>query len=264
MTQVEEIFDDLTDVDIDEMVLDAYIGEVRELSLHEVKSHKLMGPAHIGLRPLEKIRATHHVLARMVAIGLSHRDIAERIGCSMQHITNLTNHSESFKDLVISYQNRMTEEMMSHAGRLHFAAGLALELVTDDLLEKGDSLAPAFKLKAMESLLDRSGYGAKSQAHVFHHAGLQKEDIRAMKAESLAKEMPHYDTSSRELSAGPHPAAAGAVSAALQEGPPSGGESRISEVVEGETASQCEDEGSDAEAAGGNQVPDQSSGDASQ
>lgn len=263
MTSAAELFDDLSDVDIDQMVLDAYIGEVRELSVHDVKVHMLCGPASSGAAAVSMVtnmRAVHHVIARMAALGIPDADISERCGRSLAHISNLRNHSAAFKDLVEHYKGKLDEAMISHHEKIHYGAGLAVELVIDELETRGEMIPFDKKVKAMDSLLDRSGYGAKSTSHVVHHKGIDMAALRSMKAEVLSKELKHYDTSARELPAGQSAGTAGTELPALPERASSDRMPANGAALEGPAASHAEDVLSVDAAGGGDSLPTQGSG----
>jgi hypothetical protein len=178
-----ELFDPGPDVNLDDLILGQMYGEVRNL---EETDHRLLvmhGPDKSGVADVQAMRASHHTLARMVAMGLRETDIAEETGYSATRISNLITHSAAFQELVEKYRERITEAVVTHHSKLHFAAGVAVQLITEELIDNADALTPDFKLKAMKELLEHSGYAPASQAKVdhFHHQGLSAEKILELK-----------------------------------------------------------------------------------
>lgn len=182
----EQLFDPGPEVDIDELVLSQLVGEIRPLEERDLRLLKLHGPDSSGQSVVEKLRAAHHQIARLVVQGWTYIQIAEETGYSAVHIGNLCNNSSAFRELVDHYQAQMTDAMISHHSKIHFAAGLAVELVTEEMMEKAESLTPDFKLRAMRELLSFAGYNPVSRNENLNvNAGITRAELSQIKADTV-------------------------------------------------------------------------------
>jgi hypothetical protein len=86
---------------------------------------------------LQKLRASHHMAARLLASGKTVRETATIVGYTPQRVSDLREQDPAFRELVAQYQNQITEidvdEIQEFQGRLKDAARGALEEIQDRL-----------------------------------------------------------------------------------------------------------------------------------
>jgi hypothetical protein len=256
-----DLFDPGPDIDLDELILGQMYGEIRPLEDRDLRLLTLHGPDQAGASDVQAMRAGHHVIARMVAMGLRQVDIAEETGYSFTRISHLATHSSAFQELVEKYREQITEAVVSHHSKIHFAAGVAVQLVTEELVDNPDNLTPEFKLKAMKELLEHSGYAPASQTKVdmFHHQGLSAAQILELKQKANLNE-PHRIQASNLGPAGQDEAAspplgdASPERPALSEGHARDRELRVGGGMDRESSPRLQPQDNDREAARGEEI----------
>lgn len=130
------------------------IGPEDEAELHGVRS----APQQ---RPLEKVRHTHHLAARELALGRKIVDVAAVTGYTPQRISDLKN-DPTFQELVAHYQAQHDERRLNVQERLE---GLGIAL-TEEVLERLDTAPESFSNEELrrwaETALDRAGHGPQA------------------------------------------------------------------------------------------------------
>ena len=90
----------------------------------------------VALAPLQRLRASHHAIARYLASGKSAKETAILVGCTAQRVSDLTR-DPSFNHLLDYYREQINESGIQDAERiqtkLRIAAETALDLVQDRL-----------------------------------------------------------------------------------------------------------------------------------
>lgn len=112
-------------------------------------------------RPLEKVRHTHHLAARELALGRRVVDVAAVTGYTPQRISDLKN-DPTFQELVSHYQTQHDERRLNVQERLE-SLGVAL---TEEVLERLDAAPESFSNEELrrwaETALDRAGHGPQA------------------------------------------------------------------------------------------------------
>lgn len=86
---------------------------------------------------LQKLRASHHMAARLLASGKTVQETALVVGYTPQRVSDLQQQDPAFRELVAQYQNQIADldidEIQEFQGRLKDAARGALEEIQDRL-----------------------------------------------------------------------------------------------------------------------------------
>lgn len=111
---------------------------------------ELDAPRGVVSFPLKKLRDSHHLLARCIAMGWSLREIAEKTGYSYSRISILKS-DPTFAELIAVYRNKV-DEMRDEVARDHFVQLAALH--GDVIEELQDRVADEPQLISTDTLLD--------------------------------------------------------------------------------------------------------------
>ncbi len=113
---------------------------------------------------LQKLRDAHHIIARLLASGLTQREVAEQAGYSVARIGYLVD-DPALKELVAKYRAEDTaawrESRDEYYDRIHRVGAKALRQVEDqldDADESGDVIPINRLLAIADSASDRIGY----------------------------------------------------------------------------------------------------------
>ena len=131
----------------------------------------------------------HHEVIRLLMFGMKNVDIARRIGCTEQQVSNIRNSPvvqdrlslmKAARDVKAMDISRDILETAPEALRI-LKKVLAGEAIVDDKKPSVNAM-----IRTSESLLDRAGFGAvkkvaTSNEHVFYTA----EEIEALKARAI-------------------------------------------------------------------------------
>lgn len=128
---------------------------------------RLMEPrTQIGMP--QKLRNSHHNVARLAALGMKNIQIAERVGMTRERVGVLLK-SPAMQELVASYRERIDEVFVDSvdayfdlATRNMVAAERHIADRIDDLDEKGELLPLREALAVSRDAADRFGYGKKA------------------------------------------------------------------------------------------------------
>lgn len=117
----------------------------------------------------QKLRDSHHMIARLRASGLRGFQIAERMGYSAVRVNDLLN-SPAMEELVAKYRAKVDESFVENtdaffevATRNMLAAERHIADHIDALDEAGELLPVRTALAISRDAADRFGYGKKSQ-----------------------------------------------------------------------------------------------------
>lgn len=113
---------------------------------------------------LNKLRTTHHEMARLLALGLKDVDISRIMGYSQSRISILKN-DPLFKELMEHYSAMRDNIVVDVGSRLSSLSVTALELIQERLIDEPEGLTMKDLQGIAELSLDRSGYG-KQQVNV--------------------------------------------------------------------------------------------------
>lgn len=135
----------------------------------------------------------HHQILRLLALGMSVKQIAEHLGCTTATVGNVK-HSEVGKyqlGLLQSAADKQTVDIMEDIRRLAPIAVAKLEeILTDPNSDK------RLVAGVSHDILDRAGHAApKVITGQFTHAHLSKQDIEELKARARSITAPTVEAS---------------------------------------------------------------------
>lgn len=141
----------------------SFLREILPEDLSQILfGQKSQNPA---VRPLAKVRNTHHQAARLLAEGRSVVETAEITGYTPQRISDLKN-DPTFQNLVAHYRDQVQAKWLNVHERLQ-SLGIA---VTEELQERLEEAPEKFTNEELrrwaETLLDRSGNGPSATRNV--------------------------------------------------------------------------------------------------
>jgi len=157
--------------------------DVAELSPEDVEALRESGPAVGGTGTrLQKIRGSHHFIARAHVAGIKNNEISRLIGYSPSTISALLS-QPAMKDLIVDYAEKLTEATFDYVGRLKALGMMSLD-VLEEAFEMDSDVSPEFALKVAQFTSDRIGHGpastvngAQKHEHV-HFTGDQLVELR--------------------------------------------------------------------------------------
>jgi DNA-binding CsgD family transcriptional regulator len=136
-----------------------YIKAVRSMVRADIES--LRQPS--ARVRIQKLSDSHHIMARLIASGLSTADIAAETGYSIGRVSVLRN-SPAMQELVAKYRCDDHAEWRKHRDatyeymhRIRIKSLRRIEDAIDD-----DDCSPVFALKALDSMADRTNYHRKT------------------------------------------------------------------------------------------------------
>ncbi|MDE2022104.1 MAG: hypothetical protein KGI71_04335 [Patescibacteria group bacterium] len=129
---------------------------------------RLREPRFVASSP-QTLRDSHHMIARLRAMGLRHFQIAEKTGYSYQRVRALLD-SPAMEELVAQYRKKVDEEFVENADEFFSTATsnmlLAEKMIRDQLLVADES-GELPSLRTLDAISqgrqDRFGYGKKTQ-----------------------------------------------------------------------------------------------------
>lgn len=127
---------------------------------------------------IQKIRASHHQLAQLLASGIKPVEAALITGYSQSRITIL-GHDPAFKQLLAYYSEIRDGVNVEVLNRLKNLGIDAIEELHSRIDENPGELADGTLIKIAEMSLDRAGFGPKST--VKHEHGLDDETLKQIK-----------------------------------------------------------------------------------
>lgn len=146
---------------------------------------------HDDPKDLKKLRAKHHSVARLMAMGMSQRMVAGLTGYTEGYLSILLD-TPAMTELCAIYQSQLTAGHELIAERLRTVGDAALQEL-EARLENKEARAK-MDVHELTSILktgmDRSGHGPQSkhhivsEQHVFDHAELRRRDRDARAASS--------------------------------------------------------------------------------
>lgn len=129
---------------------------------------------------IQEIHAQQHAIARLSALGLRHKDIAEAVGCTPQTVSNTIN-SPVVKELIAELNILRDENVLEQSKHLADLAPLAIRELQEAFDENSD-LTQYQRVKAAQDLLNRVGHGVVHKIHAeVIHAEITMEDILDIK-----------------------------------------------------------------------------------
>ena len=106
---------------------------VRELVPEDLR--QLAGAPKVGVPVLQRLRATHHRQAALMAEGKSITEVAMIVGCTTARLVQLQN-DPAFAELVHYYQDQIITAQLSDAARLKDKIVDLGEMAVDEMTER--------------------------------------------------------------------------------------------------------------------------------
>ena len=122
---------------------------------------RLAGAPNVGVTILQKLRATHHRQAALLAEGRTVKEVAAIVGCTTARLVQLQT-DPSFVELVAFYQDQIITTMLTDASRIKDKLVDVGEMAVDELRERleDDAKRKAVQtgniIKIAEMALDRT------------------------------------------------------------------------------------------------------------
>lgn len=154
------------------------VGEVREMLPEDLLELESM-PKGSETPALNKLRASHHALAKLLSTGTSNIDASRMLGISQSRISILRN-DPSFKDLITHYAGIQEIAFIGMQEKLAQVGADTLEVLHERVLDDSDKIATDVLVKIAEMTLDRTGHGKQSNINV-KSLTLSVEDLERIK-----------------------------------------------------------------------------------
>jgi hypothetical protein len=167
------------------------IGEIGEILQEDLDALEISGPSKI-LPEIQRLRHTHHAIARYMAIGLKDVEICRITGYKPATLSMLKR-GQAFRDLVESYKEMAESQAFDLQRRIHFIGDLTLDRI-QQRLENDESCnaTPLEHLRRLSvDLLDRDGYTPVKRSINLNIGRLDAEQLAAIKARAEAEEVEH-------------------------------------------------------------------------
>lgn len=156
----------------------AYVRDLEEKDILEVFSV----PAKNGVRPLKKVGAAHHNIAKLMAQGMSHVEISAIMNRSPGAISNLTR-DPAFQELVAHY-TEIKDEIFADVHQQMASVGLtALARLQESLEDEDTPFEPDQLRKIVETTMDRTGHGPSKTIHKVNNVDFIKKLVEEAQAE---------------------------------------------------------------------------------
>ena len=114
------------------------VSVVRELNMSDIYRLSSIEITKTAPPPLQRLKATHHAAARLLASGKSSVDVALLVGRTPQRIRDLQK-DPAFTELVAYYHDQITETELEDTVRLRAKLVNIAEAAVDEIDERLDS-----------------------------------------------------------------------------------------------------------------------------
>jgi len=148
---------------------------VRDLTADDIKS--LSTRAAYGSQPgtlIQKLRAPHHTLARLVAEGKSHPECSVITGYGVEYVSMLER-DPAFRELVAYYKEQVSAAYINVHERLAVLGATAMEILQERLTDdkQVEKMSVGALREIMNDALDRSVAPSKVNQGAFGAGGQQ-------------------------------------------------------------------------------------------
>lgn len=110
----------------------------RELTVMDMIRLETESAPKTAVPVLQRLKASHHMAARLLAAGRSIRDTAYAVGLTPQRISDLQTQDPTFQDLVSYYQDQIAESNIQDASRVGAKLLDVAETATDEIASRLD------------------------------------------------------------------------------------------------------------------------------
>lgn len=132
---------------------------VRELRREDFEL--LQSARGVEAKPIAKLRARHHTLARLLAQGTSVPDCQAITGYAQSRISILQG-DPTFQELVRFYEGQVMEAYLDTHAKLGELTSDALDLIRERIEDEPDSVTMAQAIELVKLGADRTGHGPSS------------------------------------------------------------------------------------------------------
>jgi len=154
----------------------------RELSLSDLVVLGTGQPASV--RPLAKLRNSHHHLARILAEGKDEVEASRLSGYSVGRINTLLD-DPAFQELIAHYKSQVDEIQVDVNGRLELLGLDTMEELHERLLETPEKFRVVDLHEQLKLTMDRVGFGPKSTINQnIRQMVLTDDSLNAIKLEA--------------------------------------------------------------------------------
>jgi hypothetical protein len=160
------------------------IGPWTPLTADDLFQHVTEGPERSGASELKHIRAQHHAIARLLAIGTQPVAVAAIIGVTPAAITTMQR-SAAFQELLEFYMESTAQTQLDLHDKMHHTAEMFLDSLQRDIREREDEISFDSKRGALKDLLSFTGYQQAAKQVVVRTGGLDADDIALVKARTI-------------------------------------------------------------------------------
>lgn len=146
-----------------EVDLDAVVNYPETYGYHALPS---------GARPLNKLRDSHHQIARLLASGMKDVEISAVTGYSQVRISTLKG-DPLFQKAMQHYKDNVQEAFVDGLARLNNVFLDSLTELHERVLDEPEAIGTPMLLSMVTELADRAGFGKQSKTTNVHlHAAL--------------------------------------------------------------------------------------------
>lgn len=159
------------------------IEVTRAVPLTDREVAEVDNEATLAMMPtVDRVKAYHHEVARLTALGFKNIEIARITGRAPGTISTLQN-SPMFRELVAHYHEKRDNDAMNLIERMEFMTLDALEAIHERLMdpEQRTAIGTDTLRKLAIDLADRVGLSPVSRSEVIH-ANVDINDISAIKS----------------------------------------------------------------------------------
>lgn len=151
--------------------------DVEEAAAAGVRTESDVAP---GISPVQKLRFSHHQLARLLVQGIPGTQAAATLGMHPQRVYQLQN-DPTFQELLQSYEEQAEQIFQSVQERLMLTGMSALERLDDKLENEDEDLSVGELRGIMQDTFDRAGFGPQQTVNSNNHQSASQDLIEAMK-----------------------------------------------------------------------------------
>lgn len=128
---------------------------------------------------VQKLRASHHAVARLVAENVPDATISRLTGYGVDRISVLK-HNPAFKELVAFYVSEVSDQQVEVVERLRSLALDGIDVLQERLLDEPEKIKTEDITKLVNAALDRSGNGPTSTVKSVNFTAVGTiEEVRA-------------------------------------------------------------------------------------
>ena len=140
---------------------------------------------HTGPPPLQRIRAVHHQVARLLASGMKSVDVAVASGITPEYVHVLKS-DPAFAELLAHYSGAEQDRFIDVQERMKTLGVMAAEVLQDRILESETAWTNKDLMALLTTALDRGGHSPvqRHEAKVMHFSPEALQKIKNVKEAS--------------------------------------------------------------------------------